>query len=140
MKKFLTALLLTAISLGACKKNSNKGGCDTQMCTNEFVSVTMRFTNKDGSPVTISGVTVINMRTNKPVELPKYSPSIDYVAGTVLVADDGTKNQFSTGGDDIKITAKSDATGQVKSVMYKISGGCNCHVNKISGDLTVAFD
>jgi hypothetical protein len=47
---------------------------------------------------------------------------------------------YSTDGDIIKVSATDPATNQTKSVNMKISGGCNCHVAKISGPDTVKFD
>ncbi|OJW15043.1 MAG: hypothetical protein BGO48_12840 [Mucilaginibacter sp. 44-25] len=124
--------------LSACKKN--KGGCAAQVCTDEFASVGIVFTNSDGSAVALSDIEVINLRTNKPVQRPPMPPAIDYVPGLVLLANDNTKAEFSSKGDDVRITVKSSQTGKVKSVTLKIAGGCNCHVSKLSGPDTVAFD
>lgn len=138
MKRLCTLLLVLVCGLSACKKN--KGGCAAQVCTDEFASVGIVFTNSDGSAVAISDIEVINLRTNKPVQRPPMPPNVDYVAGFVLLANDNTKAEYSSAGDDIRVSAKSNKTGQVKSVTLKIAGGCNCHVSKVSGPDNVAFD
>ncbi|MBD1387648.1 hypothetical protein IDJ75_20350 [Mucilaginibacter rigui] len=98
------------------------------------------FTDNQGKPTIVEEYSLKNLRTDKPVTRIPTDPIIDYVAGYVLVANDGIKTEFSTEGDDVEITAKSKATGQVKKVIVKISGGCNCHVAKLSGPDTVKFD
>ncbi|HEK21164.1 MULTISPECIES: hypothetical protein [unclassified Mucilaginibacter] len=138
MKRLCILLLVLVCGLSACKKN--KGGCAAQVCTDEFASVGIVFTNSDGSAVALSDIEVINLRTNKPVQRPPMPPAIDYVPGLVLLANDNTKAEFSSKGDDVRITVKSSQTGKVKSVTLKIAGGCNCHVSKLSGPDTVAFD
>jgi hypothetical protein len=67
-------------------------------------------------------------------------PYVDFIAGSELIASDATKDEYSTDGDDIRITATSASTEQVKTVIIKISGGCNCHVAKLSGPDIVKFD
>ncbi|PAW93498.1 hypothetical protein CKK33_08340 [Mucilaginibacter sp. MD40] len=138
MKRLCILLLVLVCGLSACKKN--KGGCAAQVCTDEFASVGIVFTNSDGSAVALSDIEVINLRTNKPVQRPPMPPTIDYVAGFVLLANDNTKAEFSSKGDDVRVTVKSSQTDKVKSVTLKIAGGCNCHVSKLSGPDTVAFD
>lgn len=138
MKRLFTLLLVLVCGLSACKKN--KGGCAAQVCTDEFASVSVIVTDSDGSAVALSDIEVTNLRTNKPVQRPPMPPAIDYVPGLVLLANDNTKAQFSSAGDDVKVTVRSSQIGKTKSVGLKIAGGCNCHVSKVSGPDKVAFD
>jgi hypothetical protein len=38
------------------------------------------------------------------------------------------------------ISGTHPTTNVTKTVTFKISGGCNCHVEKVSGSSTVVFD
>ncbi|MFA6247648.1 MAG: hypothetical protein WC615_11965 [Mucilaginibacter sp.] len=141
MYKKLLLVLVMAISLSACKKSGKKTGCDpNQICTAQFVTIGIAFTDNEGKPTIVEEYSMKNLSTGKPVTRIPTDPIIDYVAGYVLVANDGIKSEFSSSGDDVEITAKSKATGQVKKVIVKVSGGCNCHVAKLSGPDTVKFD
>jgi len=137
----LLLVLVLAISLSACKKNGKKTGCDAnQICTEQFVSLGVAFTDNQGKPTVVDEYSLKNLRTGKPVTRTSMGAYPDVVAGFIWVANDGIKGEFSSEGDDVEITAKSKATGQVKKVVVKVSGGCNCHVAKLSGPDTVKFD
>jgi hypothetical protein len=90
--------------------------------------------------VAVKDVTVINLRTKKPVTPPLYPPATHYTPNTMLIASDGTREEFSSAGDDVEITATNTATGQIKKTVVKISGGCNCHVSRVSGPIKLIFD
>ncbi|MBL4676307.1 MAG: hypothetical protein JKY70_08915 [Mucilaginibacter sp.] len=140
MKRLSTVfLLLTIIGLSACSKNNN-GGCGTQMCSTEFATIVFQFTDKNGTPTAVTDVKLINIRTNKAVKIPPPNPYANTVAGFVALADDSTKSEFSAGGDEVRVSAKSVETGKMASATLKISGGCNCHVSKVSGPDKVAFN
>jgi hypothetical protein len=139
LKKLLIVLLLTT-SLTACKKNNNNNGCGTQTCTASFASLGVAFTDNQGNPTIVQEHTLKNLRTGQPVSRMSYGANVDFVAGFVLVATDEIKSELSTEGDDIEITATSKTTGQVKKAIVKVSGGCNCHIAKVSGPETVKFD
>ena len=138
MFKKLAFLLVLCLSFAACKKN--KGACGTQLCTADYAYFGVSFTDSEGKPTAVKDIELFNVSTGKPLTLPPTPPAIDFAPGFVIVATDDTRKDFSTNGDDIRLTATSSATGQVKQVAFKISGGCNCHVNKISGPETVKFD
>jgi hypothetical protein len=140
MRKTILLILLAAISLSACKKNNNHTACGTQACTATYAYLGIIFNDSNGGVANVKDVAVINMRTGKPLKLPPYPPAVDFIYGSILIASDENKDQFSTNGDDIKITATSATTGQVKTAVIKISGGCNCHVEKISGPNKMVFD
>jgi hypothetical protein len=141
MYKKLLCVLLLAFSISACKKNNNKPACEIQACTAMFAYLGIVYNNNNGDAAQVKDVTMINLRTGKTITPPLYPPAANFVAGFVLVASDGTKDEYSAEGDDVSITATSVTTGQVKKAIVKVSGGgCNCHVNKISGPETVKFD
>lgn len=139
MRTQLSLLLLIFIALSACKWRSN-GGCSTGERAAAFDPAGVLFDNKDGSRANVGKVEMINLRTNKPVKKVESPFDVDYQPGFVLIATDETKSEFSTEGDDVKVTAKNTKTGQVKSVVVKISGGSNCHAERISGPDKVVFD
>jgi hypothetical protein len=140
MYKKLLLLLVLAISFSACKKNNNNNACGIQTCTASFAIINFAFTDANGEPTTIKDVSLINVRTGKAVPPTSYAGTADLVPGAIIVATDETKNSFSAEGDDVRITATSTATSQTKQVVVKVSGGCKCHVEKISGPETVKFD
>lgn len=140
MYKKLILILIMAVGLSACKKNKNDTACGTQTCTESFSVIMLSFTNANGEPTPIENVSVTNLRTNKPVPSTSYGITMNFVAGVRIIATDETKSAFSAQGDDIRVTATSTATGKTKSVTLKVSGGCNCHVEKLSGPETVKFD
>lgn len=135
----LILLLLVAASFSACEKNSTSA-CGTQSCTAVYAYVGVQFQDASGSFAPVKDVKLLNLRTNKEIPSPPYPPGVEFFAGFTMIASDDTKSEFSTDGDDIRITATNSTTGQVKSAVVKISGGCNCHVNKISGPDSIVFD
>ena len=140
MYKKLLCVLLLAFSISACKKNNNKPACELQACTAMFAYLGIVYNNHNGDAAQVKDVTIVNLRTGKTITPPSYPPAADFVAGFVLIASDGTKDEFSAEGDDVRITATSVTTGQVNTTVLKISSGCNCHVTKVSGPETVTFD
>ncbi|MCO5936087.1 hypothetical protein NAF17_11105 [Mucilaginibacter sp. RB4R14] len=140
MYKKLLLVMMLAVSLSACKKNENKSACGTQTCTAVFAVVNFSFTDAAGKPTEIKDVTLINVRTGKAVPATSYAATVNMVPGAIIVATDETKSAFSNEGDDIRITATSVATNKTKQVTIKVSGGCNCHVVKVSGVDTIKFD
>jgi hypothetical protein len=139
MLKRLTLFLVIACCV-ACDKNQQKSaGCTAQICTDIFVSINIHFTDNTGKLINVQNFTAIDQRTHLALQ-GKYPITVP-VPNTkdYLVADDSMLSQLSTDGDDILITATNPTTNQTKTVTLKISGGCNCHVAKISGVDTVAF-
>jgi hypothetical protein len=140
LKKTIAALLVVAGLLACSKKNYDTAGCpQNQICTDEFVAIGVQFVNKAFNTVRIKDITVTNLRTNaaivaKNVIDPGFSPD------TYFIATDSNKSEFSTQGDDIKITATDAATGKTATAILKISGGCNCHILNLSGNNKIVFD
>lgn len=139
MNKNLPILLLSMVLLSACSKNKpQKPACGSQVCTAIFATVGIHFTDKQGNGLAVENFSVFNLSSNKP--LTPGVPNLDLVKGYYIIASDSDKQDFSTDGDNIRVSATDPATNQTKTATFKISGGCNCHVAKISGQDTLAFD
>ncbi|WPV01476.1 hypothetical protein SNE26_06790 [Mucilaginibacter sp. cycad4] len=133
------SFILLMVSLGACTKKANKPACSISECTQEFRSVGIRFTDKAGAGVDVQNFSVKNLRSDsiiagQGVIDPGFSPAYR------TIATDGNKAQLSAEGDNLEISATHPVTHQVKTAIVKIAGGCACHISKISGPDTVAFD
>jgi predicted nucleic acid binding AN1-type Zn finger protein len=137
MKKTLPLLLLIFLSF-ACNKNKLTPACPLHLCTDIFTRIGMRFADKNGNPIVIENLSVIDLRTNKVVT--HGVNNVLWVVGYYIIADDTDLSQFTTKGDDIQVSATNPATHQTKVTVFKIAGGCNCHVTKISGPEQVMFD
>lgn len=137
MLKRLTFVFIVALS-AACRTSSNQPGCDTKVCTDIFVTVGLQFVDNTGKLIQVEGFSAINQRTHLNMMPAPQNQAL--ITGYFDIADDNMKSQLSTDGDDILITATNPATHQTKTVTLKVSGGCNCHVAKISGPDTVTFD
>jgi len=138
MKKNMWLLVLTALFCYGCKKNV-KTACGTQVCTDIFASVGVHFQDKDNNPVAVSNYNVVDLRTNQQLKNVMETNG-NLVPGFRIVADDSNLKDLSTDGDNLKVTGTNPATGQTLSVQLKISGGCNCHVSRVSGPDTIRFN
>ncbi len=138
--KYINLIVILAVLLFAsCSKTQQKNSaCGTQVCSDIFAIIGIHYTDNTGKPIALSNFTVFDVTSNK--QLYPGLPTADFVAGYYVVASDSNIKDYSTGGDIIKVSATDPATGQTKIVSLKISGGCNCHVAKLSGPDTVAFD
>lgn len=130
MKKFSFWCLLLALMASACSMSTTVGCPANQICTEIFTSVGTRFVDRNGNNVAVTGFEVFNQRTHKKIEprgvLPYGSGFQNYTIVT-----DANRKELSTEGDDIKVTAMY---GNRKiEAFYKISGGCNCHVERLAG-------
>jgi hypothetical protein len=140
IKKITFLLCLIAIGFAACKENKNSGCDAAQLCTEEFRSLGVEFTDKGGNNVTVKNVTAVNLRTNIPL-VAKNVIDPGFAPNTYFIATDSNKDEFSNNGDEVKITATSTATNKTASAIVKISGGiCNCHISKVSGPDKIVFE
>lgn len=140
MIKKVSLLLLLIACFSACSGNKQKNGCGIETCTLEYAYVAIVFKDKQNKYPPLKDITVINLRTNKPLSPAKQSLIIDFTPGTVLIASDDNIKDFSTAGDDVKISATNSETNQTQTAIVKIAGGCACHISKKSGPDTVIFD
>jgi hypothetical protein len=138
-KKLFVLLLIATCCLG-CDKKKESVGCGTGACTLSFASITIRYTDKNGTGITVQNFTAINQRTKLSVVPSNPQTGVFIEPGYRIVTDDGMKGHFSADGDDVIVSATNPNTNQTKSVTLKISGGCNCHIDKLSGPQTVVFD
>jgi hypothetical protein len=129
---------LIAVSL-SCHKTQEQTGCGTQVCTALFANVGVHFADVNGNPISVLNFTAINQRT-KATTVPENPTGGPASPGYYVVTDDNAKKDFSTEGDNVIVSGTSPTTGQTKTVTLKISGGCNCHVDKLSGETTLVFD
>jgi hypothetical protein len=135
----LIIILAAVILFTSCTKTQQKNSaCGTQVCSAIFATVGIHYTDNTGKPIAVSNFTVFDVTSNK--QLYPGVPNWDLALGYYIVATDSNIKDYSTDGDVIKVSATDAATGQTKTVNFKISGGCNCHVGRLSGPDTVAFD
>ncbi|HEY9003079.1 MAG TPA: hypothetical protein VIM89_17110 [Mucilaginibacter sp.] len=142
MYKNLIILFAAALSLASCDKVKPKPktpcGTQTQPCTLNFASIGILCTDNTGKPIAVNNFTVFDVSSNKLLH-PGY-PNALLALGYYIVATDNNKMDYSTDGDDIKVSATDPATNQTKAIDLKISGGCNCHVALLSGPDTLKFN
>jgi len=139
MKKLALALLLISTFL-ACKKKSTGSECGNRICTEEFRSLVIKFSDKKGLPAEIKDFNVVNQRTGEKVYANSAMTS-SLIKGSFIIVDDGNVKDLSESGDDLKVTGTSVETNQTKSVTVKVKGGkCACHIDKLSGPEQVTFD
>jgi hypothetical protein len=134
IKKILIVSLITCF-FGCTKKQSEVLDCPVQLCSMVFASVGVKFQDKNGNSVTVKDFKVVNQRTNE-----RLSSSIPAMEGYYTIVNDDMRSKLSTGGDEIIVTATHPTSGQTKATTFKISGGCNCHVYRISGPQIITFD
>ena len=111
--------------------------CPAQQCTLVFASVSVQFQDKNGNAVDVKNFTAVNQRTNETLSSGTNPGSNSY---GYTVADDNALGKLSTTGDEVIVTATHPTNGQTKTATFKISGGCNCHVARISGPQIIKFD
>jgi hypothetical protein len=135
----LIVILAAVVLLASCTKTQQKNSaCGTQVCSDIFMSVEIHFTDNTGKSIEVTNFTVFDVSSNK--RLYPGLPTANLLVGYYTIASDSNIKDYSTDGDIIKVSATDPATGQTKTVTLKISGGCNCHVARLSGPDTVAFD
>jgi hypothetical protein len=137
--KALVSLLLPVVLFSACSNSSTKQtSCGSQACTDIFESIDISYTNSSGAPLMVKGFSVIDTRTNTAI---KESGDIITNPGTYVVVHDSYLKNLSADGDNLQVSATDSLTNQTKTTIIKVSGGqCACHVTKISGADTVAFN
>jgi hypothetical protein len=136
MFRKLAILLLVSCSLVSCDPK-RQSACGTQACTENFAAISISFADANGGPVTVKNYSAVNQRTKAKLTV---SAAYDLMPGAYIVADDSSLKQLSTEGDDVLVTGTHPTTNQTKTATLKISGGCNCHVEKLSGPQTIVFD
>lgn len=132
-------LLLLVLICSACTKNQQKSACGTQLCSDIFMSTGVHFTDNKGNPIAVQNFSAMDQRTQ--LNIGNTQTGFGTMAvGYYIIADDGDLKKLSTDGDNILISGTDPATHQTKTAMVKIQGGCSCHVAKLSGPDTLAFN
>ena len=136
MNKFILLSLFGLLIAGCGKNQQPRLSCNgTGLCTLEFASVNMLFTDNTDKPVNVQNFSAVNQRTGLKLEV---TPGNPMSVGSYIVVNDNTRDQLSDEGDNILVSGTYN--GQTKTAMVKISGGCNCHVKKESGPSTIKFN
>lgn len=140
MRKYIFLFFLAAAFSG-CKKHNQQTGCPSRPCTANFAVLFVSFVNKDGGFASGKDVKAINLRTHLAI-IAKGNGLTSPTAGPHLytIATDNNKSEFSTEGDDVELTATNLVTGVTTTTLLKISGGCNCHIAKVSGPDTIVLE
>ncbi len=136
-KKFSFLLLIVLISQ-ACNKNKVTPGCPLQVCTDIFVRIGITFVDNQGQLLVIENLQITDLRTH--LNLTRGVNNVFWAKGYYIIADDSDLKQLTTDGDDVQVSATNPATNQTISTVFKIAGGCNCHVIKISGPDKIWFN
>ncbi|QEC77947.1 hypothetical protein [Mucilaginibacter ginsenosidivorax] len=139
IRRILLLLLIASFTFTACNKKHQQPACTIGVCTQQFVSVGVHFANKNGDGVNVENFVAKNLRSDSVIVAPGvidpgFSPAYK------TIANDNIINKFSTGGDNVQITATNPSTHQTKTAIVKIAGGCACHVSRVSGPDTIVFD
>jgi hypothetical protein len=136
MNKFLLLSLFGLLIVGCGKNQQPRLSCNgTGVCTLEFASVNILFTDNADKPVNVQNFSAVNQRTGLKLDV---TPGSSMSVGSYTIANDNTRDQLSDEGDNILVSGTY--AGQTKTALLKISGGCNCHVKKESGPSTIKFD
>jgi len=140
MNKKLIPLIFAAVLFSSCFHDGvEQPACATHNCTKEFVTLYFKFVDKNGNPIAVDGYKAVNLRTNKTLHdngliVPGvYPPSYS-------IANDADLVNLSDNGDDVAISGTDPVSNQTKTAVVKVSGGCNCHVAKVSGPDQLQFD
>lgn len=131
--------MLLAVIFSACKtkklQTQNAPDCPDKPCTMMFVSVPVRYADKNGQPATVKNFKAVILRTNEDIT------HTDNPTGSVFtVADDSDRKKLTETGDDLLITATDSASNVTRTDTVKIAGGvCSCHVVRVSGLEEIRF-
>jgi hypothetical protein len=131
-------IVLLIILCSACTK-TRQTACGTQTCTDLYAYIGVMFKDKNNNAVSVANFTVTDLRTNM-VLTNNISASADFVPGFRVIVDDSDLKDLTTDGDNVRVTASNPATSQTINTLFKISGGCNCHVAKLSVPDTIKFN
>src|ERR1700712_1003410 len=102
-RKFII-LLIAVVLFSACTKTQQKNSaCGTQVCTALFATIGVHFTDKQGSPMVVRDYTVFNVSSDK--QIYPGAPGVELVPGYYVVASDSNIKDFSSQGDNIKVSA-----------------------------------
>lgn len=127
-----------AILLG-CNNDKGENCVRPEMCTEEFVSITLAFAKPDGRHVAVQDYQVRQLSNGKILQNRQTGTTTE--PGTYVVTSDRQLSLFSDSGDMAEVSGKDPVSGRTGTARLKIRGGaCNCHVSKISGPDKIVLD
>jgi len=141
MRKYFVFFLIASALLG-CKKHNQQTGCPSQVCTLNFAVLFVNFVDNDGQMAFGKDIKAVNLRTKQTIIAKGNGGPVSPTGGPHLytIATDSNKSEFSTEGDDVELTVTNIQTGVTQTALFKISGGCNCHIAKVSGPATIVLN
>jgi len=135
MKRTILSLF-TVILFNACSEN--KLSCENKVCTEQFVSINVKFLDSNGNPLVVKDYQSQNVRTGKLLSSTSETDIINE-KGYYRVASDLNLKELSS-SDKILVSAKHTITDVLKQAEFTVSGGeCECHILKIAGPDEVRF-
>lgn len=134
MKNYLIIILFAVVTLNSCKNS-----CSQKICTDNSVSIVVKFLNQNGNPIVVKDFKSIISRTQKDISNISYLDTV-YFKGIYQVATDGNLGDIKN-SEKILVSAINPKTNQLKEVEFVVSGGdCACHISKISGPEIIQFE
>lgn len=136
MKHIILSFLTVILLLSSCSENELN--CENKVCTHQFVSIGVKFTDYNGNPLIVKDYQSKNLRTGKLFTGTNTTDTI-YAKGFYRVVSDGNLKELNS-SDKVLVSAKHPITNVLKQAEYTISGGeCACHVAKIAGPEEIRF-
>lgn len=127
---WLAALLALPSPSGACAANPTQ--C---ICTQEFRVYGLTVIDEAQRPVSDVSIEVRVVRTRQRLESTyEELPT----PGTYWIVDDGMRERFRPGGDEVRVTGSKGSLGFEATFEFAVDD-CYCHVQKLAGPDTVVI-
>ncbi len=115
-------------------------GCDDPLracaCTEEFRVYTVTVLDDASQPQNGVALTRTNLRTGRVLE-PGWLGLL--APGVYDVADDGLRDELSSGGDVVRVTGTVGGASFTADFVFATPEPCRCHVVRIAGPDTVTI-
>ncbi len=129
----LRAVALASFGLALLACRDPVGTC---ACTEEFRIFMVTVVDDTGAPVADVALTRTHLRTGAVIEPTWLGMS---VPGTYVVADDGQRDVFSSGGDALRVRGERGGAVFVADFVFAVPEPCRCHVERLAGPDTVVM-
>lgn len=106
------------------------------VCTQEFRTYSLTIVDSLGAAIPDVEVTVRNLRSGR--TLVPLNGGVPGTPGTYVIADDSMRDEFTRGGDDVRVTGEKGGL-QVQVPFRFAVDECKCHVIKLSGPDSVVM-
>lgn len=131
MVRIVVLALGVATALGCADSTTSRCAC-----TEEFRSFTLTVLDDALQPAQNVTLVRTNLRTGRVLE----SGWLGLLApGTVLVADDGMRDDFSSAGDTLRVVGSQGAASFTADFVFATPAPCRCHLELRSGPDTVVI-